>query len=105
MTQNIAVLGDFDGHSDVLIEYTKEKGAKGIKVPDNCDLALNRYFWDSNRFVPLPTKTPEAINMADDAVYCIASALQAIREGKDLPDHTLMWLDHYFEQFDDKGKV
>jgi len=99
--QNMALLDD----NGVLIGFSDKKGAKGIPCPHNCDLVVGKYRWDFDKktFLPFKSPTNEKISMEGDTLYCIASALKAIRDGDEFPTDTSLWLDRYFSDFDSKG--
>lgn len=75
-----------------------------VEVPLDCDLQPGRYRWNAaeRRFDPISMEPAERLQGLD-AVRAIALALVAIRDGKELPQYTLDWLDWYERSFDFKG--
>ena len=70
-----------------------------VKVPDDCDLALNKYRWTGSTFMPLgfghgrPSPKPEGVDK-DNVFYLL---MKALVNDKPIPSECKEWV-RWYEQ-------
>lgn len=76
-----------------------------VVVPMDCDLGVDRYYWNGREFRPISKDRQAEEVKAPDAMVAIASALCAIRDSGavKLPRVTLNWLAWWEKTIDAAG--
>jgi hypothetical protein len=75
----------------VLAGFSHAKTAKGVDVPDDCDLEPGKYVWDGKCFNPILAQF-NSDGPAPDFSAAVIKALACIRDGSQFPPDVLSWL-------------
>jgi len=78
-------------------------GVDDVAVPENCDLKSGAYRWnrESNRFDPIHL-LPRDVTEMPNVLRAVAIGFRAIRDGTELPQETLSFIDWYERRFEGK---